>query len=387
MEMNNSMEKMIRETNKRLRSLFSGKIKGTFLIEMKHRVLTLLGSEISKYYNLEISDKELATMNFDMPDFDICRHIVGLHRSNLIFATENERLEKERNLQYKNELAKTVVENIKLRSYGSIYFRKQPIMRGDNFIYFHLPYDLFVVSIRTNELLSSYKKNDLYHHFGSTITNKSLAALTLLEDGFLDNAYPLCRGIIEQYAKFLLLLLCPNAIGNYFKFSAFELDKSCCSQKYPPEFNDLFNNRINKNSKNKVEYLHYGWVDCISDFHRGKLRPYSIVGIVNYLKSKYNQEQKQVFDNIETFYKMCHGYTHGSACISKYPLLHYFEISMMLHLTVFHTYKILCRQMQVSETINDVDITSKLEKDYSQLQLQYLNRSTDNFEMYYKTQF
>ena len=386
-QFHNSMENFRKETDKALRSLFSGKIMGTFLIEMKYKVLEILGNEIYNYYNFQVSEKEMVTMDLDMPDFDICRHIVGLHRSNLIFATENERLEKEKSAEYKLSLAKKVIENIKLRNYGSIYFRKQAIMRGDNFIYFHLPYDLFVISMRINELLSSYKYADLLHHFGSAITNKSIATLTLLEDGFLDCAYPLCRGIIELYLKFLLLLQCPYASENYLKFSKFELDKSCIRQTYPQNFNELFDNRLNQGFKNKAEFLHYGWVDCISDYHLGKLRPYSISGIISYLKNKYDKEQSQFFDNLETLYKMCHGYTHGNACISKYPLLHYFEISIMLFYTVSHTYKILCEQLQVSETINDVDIISRLENDFSQVELQYSNRSTENFEMYYKSQF
>lgn len=58
----------------------------------------------------------------------------------------------------------------------------------------------------------------------TTIVNKGLAALSLLEDNFLDNAYPICRGIIELYVQFLLLVNKPEAISTYDKFAKYDLE-------------------------------------------------------------------------------------------------------------------------------------------------------------------
>lgn len=87
----------------------------------------------------------------------------------------------------------------------------------------------------------------------------------MLEDNFLDNAYPICRGAMELYTKVLLLLNEPQVINDFFKFSEYELRQSCCEQIYLQEFNVLFDNRAKQAERNKVEYLHFGWVDKIAD--------------------------------------------------------------------------------------------------------------------------
>lgn len=132
----NSMESFIRENDKSLRSIFSGKIKGTFLTAIKVNVMQMLGPEIFKYYDMQLTNEKLVSTGFEKPDFDICHHIVGIHRSNLIFNTEEERLKKEKSIEYKNALVNDVITNIKLRQYGSVFFQKQVISRGENFNYY-----------------------------------------------------------------------------------------------------------------------------------------------------------------------------------------------------------------------------------------------------------
>lgn len=223
----------------------------------------------------------------------------------------------------------------------------------------------------------------------ATIVNKGLAALSLLEDNFLDNAYPICRGIIELYVQLLLLVNKPEAIKAYNEFAKFDLDKSCISQTYSDEFNSLFHNRLNQNSKSKIDYLHFGWVDCISDYHSiVKNTPYSVNGIVEYLRSIYSEKENGTFlSNLKVLFTMCHGYTHGSIGNSLYPLLHYFEISIMLYSTLSHTYLIICEELQQDIGINGIDVVSELNQAYALLEKQYGNRSTENFNYYYKNQF
>lgn len=113
----------------------------------------------------------------------------------------------------------------RIDDYSRVYiftdFRQHPIMRGESFIFFPVPYYLFVLSMRMIELLYSDKARNELPCYGSfsTIANKGLAALSLLEDNFLDNAYPICRGIIETYVKLVVLMNKPEAISSYNKFS------------------------------------------------------------------------------------------------------------------------------------------------------------------------
>ena len=50
------------------------------------------------------------------------------------------------------------------------------------------------------------------------IIQKALAALTLLGNNLLSNSYPLCRGMIGQYIKTLMLQRHPEALDAYAKF-------------------------------------------------------------------------------------------------------------------------------------------------------------------------
>lgn len=97
--------------------------------------------------------------------------------------------------------------------------------------------------------------------------------------------------------------------------------------------------------------------------------------------------KEQVFFNFpsifENFYKSCHAYTHGSIQLSRYPVLHYFEISIMLYLIIRETFLLLCKEKEVEPMIDGQDIISMLDRDFEILYDQYLKRSTDNFNRYY----
>ena len=382
------MDNFLYEHDKALRRLFSKQIKGSFLMKMMHAVRTKMGEDLFKYYDLQVTHEKLVTTGMDSFDYDICRHIVGVHRSNMVFVDERNRVKMENSSDYQSQLVNETIANIKLRLYGSFYFRQKSLIKGDNFLFFHLPYDLFVMSLKMSELLQSKKQHSEIDSLYIAICNKAVAVLTLMEDGFFDSAYPICRGIIELYIKLLLVKLVPDSKEEMFLFSQYDLEKSCLSKEYSEEFNNAFKNRINKSSRNKVDYLHYGWVDAIKDYHNiVKNQPYSINGLMEYLKNCYEEEQLSFFEHLEFLYKMCHGYAHGNIVYSKYPLLHYFEISLMIYYTLRHTFVMFCEEEKIDSCIEDCDIVAKADKDYALLFKQYLEKSTEKFEQYYKERF
>lgn len=201
-------------------------------------------------------------------------------------------------------------------------------------------------------------------------------------DNFLDNSYPICRSIIELYVKLLIIELIPELLKEHDLFAKYDLKKTCCGEKYPEDFDNKYNHRKNQKEKSKIDYLHYGWVDLIDDYHEIVTRnQYSINGLICYLEEKYNYEFN--FEDLKFFYKMCHSYTHGNVIQSKYPLLHYFEITLMISLTIPHTYEMLCKHANCGKEIEGVDILTLLMKDIKILSEQYCKRSTENFETYY----
>lgn len=375
------INKIVHENDKALRNVFGKYIKGNFLIEMKHFIMDN-NPDLYNYYDLSMTTEKMVSGSDDFADYDVCRMIVGCHSSNTIFLGEEQRRKLEKDTDYKIKLKRNVLENISVRRYGSVFFRKTPIIQGDSFIFYNVPYWLFVVSMKINEMLA--KKVDNYHLYAS-ISNKSLAALSLLEDNFLDNAYPICRSLIELYLK---LVLCVDNDGLFDlqeKFRGYEIEQSCCSQKYPETFNELYNKRINKSKEtSKIDYLHYGWLDAVPKYHDiVKYRPYSVNGILAYLKEIMPKENSCFYKSIEVFYKMCHGYTHGNVPNSRYPLLHYFEISKILYFTVVHTFNMLCNTLNISTEINGINASEKLGEYIQILDKQYEERSTERFNKFY----
>jgi hypothetical protein len=204
-----------------------------------------------------------------------------------------------------------------------------------------------------------------------------------MENNFLSNAYPLCRGMIEQYLKVLILKKHPENYKDYERFCNFEIEQSCCSQKYPDEFIELFDKRILSSSKSKVDYLHYGWLDNIDSYNTKSTNRYSIYGIMDYLMAEADDEQYSILNHIKSLYKMCHGYTHGSAVHVRYPLLQYFEISIMLYHVITTVFNDIYQTLNTDFDPEDKILIENLERDFSLLQEQYKKRSTENFDLYY----
>ena len=206
-----------------------------------------------------------------------------------------------------------------------------------------------------------------------------------MENNFLSNAYPLCRGMIEQYLKVLILKKHPKNHKDYERFCNFEIEQSCCSQKHPDEFIELFDKRILTSSKSKVDYLHYGWLDNIETYTTKSTNRYSIYGIIDYLMDNADDEQYVVLNHIKTLYKMCHGYTHGSAIHVRYPLLQYFEISIMLYHVITTIFNDIHKTLNIDFAPEDEVLIDILNRDFSILNDQYKKRSTENFNLYYDT--
>ena len=376
------MKQIQRENEQSLRRMFDSKIKQNFLIDMLHRVTDSMGPDVAKYYDLTINTDKMISGDMGGIEYEICRIIVGLHRSNSIFLDDYNRTSNEKSEEYKKKLTSQVLECIKLRYFAADLFRKKQIIKGDDFLFYPVPYKLFVLCVDALGILSEKSHNEPLSWFYVNIFNKSLAALTLIEDNFLDNAYPICRVVVEYYFKLLLIELYPDLFEEHNKFVDYDWKKTCCGQKYPEEFEEKYANRKNKKEKSRIDFLHYGWLDQLDDYHEIVTKnPYSINGLIAYLETKNNYEMD--YSALKSLYRMCHSYTHGNVTISRYPLLHYFELSIILGSVIPHVFLMLLEHTKVEKTINNIDVLESLNNDFKLLVEQYNKRSTENFEAYY----
>lgn len=372
---------MAEHHNDVLKRVFQGRIKGCFLIDIKEQVMKDLGLDnLMKYYDFRWSDERMITGIEEAAEYDICRMIVGIHRSHSIFLSNDEIRKKERSRRYKQQLVSETIEKIKLRFHGSIYFRKNLLLSGEEFLYYPLPYELFAMTSKMSEMLmDGHAVHCLQLYYG--VIYNGLSALSLLEGNLLGTAYPLCRGAIEMYFKLLILNTQTEYYDLYEKFRMFEIEYSSCSQIYPEEFNALFEKRIRQDLKAKVDYLHYGWVDFIDGYHKVvKKFPYSVYGIITFFKDK-NEDRILELEQLGNLYKSCHAYTHGSIQTAKYPLLHYFEISIMLYHVLRNTFLFMCKEKGAETLVDGNDVISMIDRDFEVLHEQYKIRSTEMFEI------
>lgn len=376
------LDLVMKENLKSLKNIFSSEIKPNFLIEVFYLVIRRFSDPIDLFslFDITYNNDRLITGDFENIEYEICRNIVYLHKEDCIFISDKERRNKENSGEYKNKLVTDVINNLRLRRYAAIFFRKKQITLGDEFLFFRVPYQLFVITTYATSLIPVESK---FSSFYTNILNKSLSSLVLMESNFLDNCYPLCRGIIELLIKLSVLKINENAIDLYNSFVDVEIIKNCCNQEYSDDFITKWNNRINKHCKNKIDYLHFGWVDQIDGYHDiSGGTPYSLDGLFTYL-GKYLKDDTEI-SILKRFYKMCHIYTHGSIGYSKYPLLHYFEISIILYFTIVRTYMLLCEECKINTFIDGFDIISSIKENFNALFEQYSKKTTDNFNAYYK---
>lgn len=370
--------------NKTLKKLFQNEIKGSFLIAIMSEVIKQAGLEMFSYFDIiPTAEKFVSGSDNNAIQYKICCHIVGIHRANTIFINDERRRELEKDSEYRANLVKSVIEAIKLNGYGSVFFRVKRLKpQVDNFIYFPVPYLLFVLCMKAQYIMQDKNINigdNSYESMLFAIMEKGMAILLLFEDCFLNSTYPLCRIIIELFAKVSLLDTVPFIEDKYNQFAKYDLMNTCCKgSEDETQFENLFLNRKYKTNKSKVDYIHFGFVDYIDNYDNIS-NPYSIYGILTYLRNRNNV----IFDDLIKFYQFCNAYVHGNV-VRGYPLLHYFEISIMLYLIITKTYKTICDKYNVDSLVNGIDVIQKLKIEYNVLMKQYNEKSTEKFDEYYK---
>lgn len=375
------LEKSKRELNKILKSFFTGQITLNFMLNTMYLMLGLY-SDLGQYIQTPCDVKDVLAGRTQNIFYVLCEHIIGVHRSKTIFLTNEERSKLEGEKDYQSELIKDVYQEIKLRPHIDGLIKTTQLIRGDRFLLFPVPYYIAVLESRFLQLSSKSKEMPFFY---INIANKTLAVLSLLQDNFADCSYSACRIIIEEYFRGTIFHNCKEAAVEYYKFANYELEQSI-GYAQEQEFLDKFNNRVNKNCKNKIEYLHYGWVDVIPDYHKVvKIRPYTFGGLKKFIVETFaDDENKTYFELLDYYHNMCNGFTHGSIANSKYPVIHYFDICSMLVNTTVNAYYVLCKELGEETTIDGIDIIAEIKKHYEILKEAEKKKSTENFENYYK---
>lgn len=374
------IEKSTRQLNKELKKLFGGQITQNFMLDIMYKMIKRY-PDLEKYIPAPNDMQSILSGRMQNLFYILCEHIIGVHRSKIIFLSDAERSKLEDDNNYKEELMEDVYKELKLRYQTGVFIREGQIVRGDRFILFPLPYYVTILTLKLLEIAPKTKKMPIVY---IDIANKSLAILSLLQDNFSDCAYSSCRIIIEDYIRGTIFHNCREAIEEFYKFSEYELKQSL-GYPFDEEFLAKFEKRINKSCRNKIEYLHYGWVDVIPGYHKIiEKYPYSFGSVKKFIVEKFTDVDTEQYDLLDYYHSMCNGYAHGSILNSKYPLLHYFEITSILVNVTVNSYFAACNEIGENTSIDGLDIISEINKHYKILKEAEQKKSTENFENYYR---
>ncbi len=354
-----------------LKDIFKAEIRSSFLLAIRREVVIQIGPFLHQLYDNDITFGKIISGNTNTIDYEICRAIIGAHHANSIFLTPEEYSAKQRELQYKKQVAGQAYYMIGLRPYAAQFFRRRPINKGERYLYYPVPYLLFVLCLQIDEIQCKHGINSHLDYLSRLIMNKSVAALTLLEDQFLDSAYMPCRTVIELFVKLLLFRKHPQLVLESEKYQNFDIDKTCRSQKYSEEFNSAFNAR-KVHSGSRIDFIHFGFVDSIDGYHEivKGIPPYSIKAILRYLCKDADQGTQPMIQQINRLYTVCHGYAHGNVTTTNYPILHYFDISLILGEIIPRVYALLCKDYNLSLSIGEFPILDYFNNEFSLLKKQ-----------------
>lgn len=381
MELNDFRKKRHQE----LKNLFKGQIHGNFLIKILVKLFEIPGffDKTIKEFNVCPNNMILQSTNMEVPDYEICRYIVGANTSNTVFKTNEEINALEGSSEYIERLIEDVDSNIRLRAYSAYFYRPTQIIAGDNFGFFNPIIDFFSATIYSNSYFKSLRSTSLSDHLYISLFDRSLAALSLISDNLLNDSYPSCRGMIEIFFKILVLECNPGIESEFNKFLVYEIHNNICLEGFGDDFNEAFSRRKFKKCHSKGVYMQFGWVDSIKDYDFTGNNPYSLSALGNYLIGKL-PDLKSSITNLIKMYQFCNAYSHGCGVKCQYPLNEYFNNGFIFANILPYAFKAFCFTRRLPTIINGVNLLDKMKRDVDILLSDYGKKSTENFNIYYQ---
>ena len=376
-------ENFRRERNKWLKKYFSNSgVKINFVIAILRTIDKEQGINYFKWFKLPFDVDKMVTWDYDNPDYIICKHIIGAYKSFTLFKPMEERKELENSDCFKRTLIEEVVFRLNISMYSKDMFRKKQLLDGDSFIYFSIPYYMFTICVY---LLTKIDQKSMYAGLRLNILQSAFAILDLMENNIIDTAYPICRGLIETYVKYLCLIGKFDALKMRDELVDEEISHNVCGNDYSKNFEKMFDSKQGF-TNNKLHFLHYGFVDKINDYYKVVNKnnsPYSITSMFRYLKETVQWGKKEEVEALERYYYICHTYVHGN-CFNKYLLNGYYELSDILYMIIIDIFKSVCNELKEGYTIEGMDVMKHVELAYKQLEYQKENKSTELLDEYYK---
>lgn len=317
LEMQSFAENLKKEENQALKKMFGNRIKQSFLIEIKERILrnpeyVMIAPKIYDLFNFSTEKMLVGT---DNPSFDICKHITMIHYVNTVLLNDGERGSLQLDEKYKKKLEEQVLLQIKLRTFGEVDFTKDsldsflPLIYITNVLGNYLKYSL------NNIIKSKSKVNQKNYIFKMQIlwriSNKIRACCKLIDGRLIEEAYNPLRSMIELVMIFLAIGQDEKRSSEYMRFVEYQ-DQYQNTMKIHKELQDKYNNRFQKDTKvSIIDYMNFGWLDSIFEFGYidEQEKKYKIHDVALLLDLIY--KINKLGSNLYKYYRECSTLSHG----------------------------------------------------------------------------
>lgn len=231
--MNSNDEKEI--INMVIEKLFFNQIHVDFLKEMLWRTLF----KQNMIYNFQSFYQINPIVTSPTPNITliICKHIIGIHKSNIWNLEKDDINKLETSEEYKNKIAEETWKLISIRDVrNEMFFLNEPLLQdykysnGSPIIYY--PY-LFCIAIVCFHVINSTAPEK-----DKNIFNKTIAFLLLLNNGFVEEAFSQLRTILEACFEEIIFTFYPEVRNEKKLFNTYN--------KKTIEFKNKYKNAVKK---------------------------------------------------------------------------------------------------------------------------------------------
>ncbi len=387
-EINRTLDDIKNRENDVLRQIFGKKIKQSFLIEMKEKIVESYEfiNLIAYVYNISDFDKNMV-LGYDNWNYDVCKYITMIHFNNTLLLTDDERGSLQKDYSYKDKLFNQVIEAIKLKKYGACGVQHDSIESYFPITYAANACACYLIGI-FNDMIQRKKnlkvKNSNFQ-FATLykILVKIKASLVLIDNCLFEEAYNPLRSAIELFMIYLTAGQSgKDVIDTYTTFveckSYYQINR-----QIPEVITKLFNKHNLSNKVTIIDYLNYGWLDSIIEYGyiNKSERLYRLKDVAELINMEYQNQIKYFGDILYDMYRSCNQMSHGfiggiNAFNSK------IELSQKCVFVLGQISSII-RPMIDSEydfIFNDVDILEYMDKTSNDIEKIMKNISSDKLE-------
>ena len=330
------------------KSIFSGTIKESFLVEMINNVESDPRYAARYFQTLDINKAlsfETIAVGQKPHYLDLTKMIVMAHYFRTGLLSEAEKGKCQNDINYKKDLVNEVLSMYQIEKYATPFFNNSSLEAFLPLIYYisainnycGIKYDEMV-----NKKLISNKYNERFNNqMLYKILTKIRACVNLTDIWAVDELMVVFRTLIESFMVYLVLWDQKDGVIDSF----FEFDSASFEYNYNGEIPDDMKFMAEDQGANKLNFVNYGWIKNLEEFKHvsNKLKAYNLGGLAQIINIKYSDFIEDWGDNLYKLFKSCNPQTHATT-----QVMNYYQIELYVFNTIGDILRVICDIMSKS---------------------------------------